>query len=311
VNELQYPEGATSRSVEGDPDHGSGCPMQVLLASDGSSDARRAARWLRDAPLPPDTRVSVLTVATLSEPPRGAQTLTELRESVISEARQAVERAARILRKRWPESQTAVTLGDPSVDIVRVAEETRVDMIAVGARGLGRLKRFFVGSTSLAVARYAPCPVVIVRGRPRRTERILVAVDGSDGSRAALRFLSRFEILPDTQVVLTHVLPKSATPGRRGTGEELHEDRRKQWADADALLADMAAVLSNARRPIERRIAEGDPAREIVRSARGRDVDLVVLGARGVGALGRLLLGSVSETVLHHVGRPVMIVRER
>ena len=77
------------------------------------------------------------------------------------------------------------------------------------------------------------------------------------------------------------------------------------------MLADLAATLSQARRPIERLVAEGDPAREIVKSADSRDADLVVLGARGLRTLGRLLLGSVSETVLHHVGRPVVIVRER
>jgi nucleotide-binding universal stress UspA family protein len=48
-----------------------------------------------------------------------------------------------------------------------------------------------------------------------------------------------------------------------------------------------------------------------VRKAHGLDADLVVLGARGLRTLGRLLLGSVSETVLHQVKRPVVIVRER
>ena len=252
----------------------------------------------------------MLAVATLTEPPRDAQTMSDLRESVVAEARQAGERAAKILRPRWPEVQTVVTLGDPRVEIVHVADETRVDMIAVGARGLGRLKRFFLGSTSLAVARYAPCPVATVRGRLRPVERILVAVDGSEGSRAALRFLSIFELVRDAQVILVHVLPTSAVPGLRETGtssdQQRDEDRRKQRADA--VLADAAAKLSDARRPIERLTYEGDPAREIVRSTHSRDVDLVVLGARGLRTLGRLLLGSVSETVLHHVGRPVVIV---
>jgi nucleotide-binding universal stress UspA family protein len=60
-------------------------------------------------------------------------------------------------------------------------------------------------SDSLAVARYAPCPVAIVHGRPRQVRRILVAVDGSEGSRAALRFLSIFELVRDTRVSLLHV----------------------------------------------------------------------------------------------------------
>jgi len=76
------------------------------------------------------------------------------------------------------------------------------------------------------------------------------------------------------------------------------------------MLAAAAARFPDARQPIERWVIEGDPAKGIVRSAQDRDVDLVVLGARGLGTLGRLLLGSVSETVLHHAGRPVLIVRD-
>lgn len=260
--------------------------------------------------------MSVLTVATLTEPPRDSQTMRELRESVATEARQAGERTAKILRRRWPEVEMLVTQGDPRVEIVHVAEETRVDMIALGTRGLGPTKRFFVGSTSLAVARYAPCPVAIIRGRSRQVRHVLVAVDGSEGSCAALRFLSIFEIVRDTLVSLLHVIQKPAVPGlcRPITSlpdQQPGEDRRKERADAEEILAAAATVLAEARCSTERLVMDGDPARQIVTTARSRDVDLVVLGARGLRTIGRLLLGSVSETVLHHVGRPVVIVRER
>jgi nucleotide-binding universal stress UspA family protein len=286
--------------------------MRVLLASDGSSDSARATRWLRDLPLLSDTRVSVLTVATLTAPPRDSQTMSELRESVVTKARQVGERAAKILRRRWSEVETVVTEGDPRVEVVRLAQETGVDMIVLGARGLGPLAE----STSLAVARYGPCPVAIVRGRSRKVRRVLVAVDGSEGSRAALRFLSTFELVRDTQVSLLRVRPRSGGSGLRATAtsppdQRPGETRRKQQADADEVLANAAAVLAEARRPVERLVADGDPAREIVRIARSRDVDLVVLGARGLRTIGRLLLGSVSETVLHHVDRAVIIIRER
>jgi nucleotide-binding universal stress UspA family protein len=124
----------------------------------------------------------------------------------------------------------------------------------------------------------------------------LVVVDGSEGSRAALRFLSIFELVRDAEVILVHVLPTSAAPDLRRTGtsapdQQPDEDRQRQRTDVEAMLADAAAVLAEARCPIERLVSAGDPAREIVRNAHSRDVDLVVLGARGLRTLGRLLLG--------------------
>jgi nucleotide-binding universal stress UspA family protein len=100
-------------------------------------------------------------------------------------------------------------------------------------------------------------------------------------------------------VTLLHVLP-------RGLGE----DERKQRAEAETLLREAGATLAESRRSIDHLVAAGDPAREIVKIARSRDVDLIILGARGLRTLGRLLLGSVSETVLHQASRPVIIVRE-
>jgi len=288
--------------------------MRVLLASDGSRDSRQATRWLRDCPLPSDTRVSVLTVAALSTPPRASESMRELRERVVQKARRAGQRAANILRRRWPRVKTMVVQGDPRVEIVHEAEQTRADMLALGARGLGPLKRLLVGSTSLAAARYAPCPVAIIRGRPRKVRHVLVAVDDSSGCRAALQFLSTFGLVRGRHLSLVHVLPPGVAHGSGRTllqrGRQAPGDRRRRRVDVGAMLAVAAARFPDARQPIERWVTEGDPAREIVRRAHDRDVDLVVLGARGLRTLGRLLLGSVSETVLHHAGRPVLIVRD-
>jgi nucleotide-binding universal stress UspA family protein len=275
--------------------------MDVLLATDGSTDSRRATRWLRDNPLPSGTTVCVLTVATLTDPPRESQSMAELREKVRREARRTADRAAKILRRRWAKIETAVAEGDPRVEIVRWAEERRVDMIVLGARGLGALKRFLIGSTSLAAARYAVCPVAIIRGRPNRFKRVLVAIDGSEASYDALRFLSIFELVRDARVSLLHVLPKAMAPRHRFS----------RHAKAQNLLAKASGGLGVARHPMELLVAEGDPAREIVRAAQDHNADLVVLGARGLGAIGRLLLGSVSETVVHRLGQPMVIVRKR
>jgi nucleotide-binding universal stress UspA family protein len=56
-------------------------------------------------------------------------------------------------------------------------------------------------------------------------------------------------------------------------------------------------------------VVEGRPAAEVLAAAEEPGVDLVVLGARGLGTIGRLLLGSVSERVLQHAPCPVLIVK--
>jgi nucleotide-binding universal stress UspA family protein len=159
----------------------------------------------------------------------------------------------------------------------------------------------------VSTARYAACPVAIIRGRPTGFKRVLVAVDGSEASYNALRFLSFFELVRDERVSLLHVLPKAVAARRRFSRRSVvdrpyGEGQRKRHAKAQNLLAKASGRLGVARHPMERLVVEGDPAGEIVRAAQG---------ARGLGAIGRLLLGSVSETVVHRLGRPMMIVRKR
>ena len=288
--------------------------MRVLLASDGSDEARRATRWLRDLPLPSDTKICVLVVATLTKPPRDGQSLKQLRQDVLAAAHRVGASTATILRSRWSEIEVVVVLGDPTVEIVHSAEQAPVDMIVLGARGLTRRERWLLGSTSLTVARYAPCPVLVVRGRTGPVRRVLVGVDGSETARAALRFVRIVRRPDDVHVGLLHVRPAPIAAGgrrRRRSAADPESGQDLRPADADAVLADAAAVLGETGGPVERLASEGDRAREIVRIAEDRDVDLVVVGARGLGTLERLLLGSVSEAVLHHAGRPVLIVRER
>jgi nucleotide-binding universal stress UspA family protein len=288
--------------------------MRVLLATDGSRHSRRATRWLRDVGLPADTTITVLTVATLETPPPDGQTVRDLWVTVRRDARRVAERAAKTLGRRWPQVEVLVRDGDSRVEIVDVADEMRVGMIVLGARGLGRVRRVLIGSTSLSVARYAPCPVAIIRARPHKTSRLLAAVDGSDGSRHAIRFLANSELERESAVTLLHVVPDDAIR-EGGSPASPSDDRKVDGAErhdveAENILRGAAVMLDQHGRRSEGVVAHGEPAAEIVKIAADRDVDLVVVGARGLRTLGRLLLGSVSETVLHRAGRPVLIVRE-
>jgi nucleotide-binding universal stress UspA family protein len=90
--------------------------------------------------------------------------------------------------------------------------------------------------------------------------------------------------------------------------KELEAERR---GELDKVLERAAGQLDDTITRVTRSTPTGDAAEEIVATAQDFDTDLVVVGARGLGGVARVLLGSVSEKVLHHARCSVLIVKER
>jgi nucleotide-binding universal stress UspA family protein len=229
-----------------------------------------------------------------------------LRDSILADASSIAEEARTALAERWPDARVHVVEGDPREEIVRMADEGQFDLTVLGARGLGRIQRLLVSSVSLTVARYAIPPVLVARGSPREVRRMLVALDGSADAWRALQVVASALASRSVTVRLVHVL---ATPARTGGVDQDAAARAdvEHRAPGEKLLADGAAQL-NGFLEVERSLLAGDPREEILRTAREWTSDLVVVGSRGLGALRRLLLGSVSEAVLLHASCPTLVV---
>jgi nucleotide-binding universal stress UspA family protein len=289
--------------------------MRVLLATDGSNDARTATTWLAGFPLPDDTHVRVVTVAALAPPPLDIAPVRDFQASLHLEARAVADSSCAALAGRFRTVEVCVMDGDPREEIVRAAEEWPADLVVLGARGLSAVEGFLLGSVSLAVAHHAPCPVVVVKGDVGALRTALVAVDGSDESAAAAVFLARLPLNRSTAVQLLGVVerprfPSTAPAAARGI---LRAEIEGVIAERSTMLRRAlhraAAPFGDRASAVQWRVAVGHPTEEIVRAAAAADADLIVVGARGLGTLKRLLLGSVSEGVLRHADRPVLIVR--
>jgi nucleotide-binding universal stress UspA family protein len=134
--------------------------------------------------------------------------------------------------------------------------------------------------------------------------RLLVAVDGSEGSDRALRLAARLARAMQSEVTLVHVGrlredPVLAAEAERSADEEV--GRR--------ILAEAGRLLTAAGVPCRAELLHGRPADEIVRSARRHRAALVVLGTRGLTGARRILLGSVSHAVSAEAGCSVLLVR--
>ena len=187
--------------------------MRVLLATDGSPGSRSAAAFLNDLPLPPSTTIRIVAVV---QPPVFGLTAAPAPDFKLmgldTAALGVVEDARSTLSARGVALETDLAVGDPRMEIARQAEAWGADLVVLGARGLGGVKRFLLGSVSDAVARHAHCAVLVVKGRRRKLGSVLVAMDGSEDSFRAVRFLTRLALPRQIRVRLLSVVERVRYP---------------------------------------------------------------------------------------------------
>jgi nucleotide-binding universal stress UspA family protein len=285
--------------------------MRVIVATDGSADARVAAQWLADFPLPPGTHVLLVTAVTLPPSPLDIPTVTAFKDALMAEAREGAEELVPLLKGRFTSVKTRVLTGDPREEIVQLAQDWAADLVVVGARGLGAVATALLGSVSLALARHAPCAVLVVRPHPRSLRSVAVALDGSAASDHAARFFAALPLSEALTVRLVGVVepppvprtaPKAVIGALQNAIMTVTNDRRRLLAAA----LDRVAKRFPAQAAQELPVGVPGECLEHISS----EVDLIVLGARGLGPAKRLLLGSVSERVLRHAACPVLIVHQ-
>ena len=288
---------------------------RILVATDGSNDAGRAIDWITDFPLFADASVEVVNAVRLPFPMDQVVALGW--HEFLAESERVVAEARRRLEKRWPSVTGRVLEGDPRKVIVDAATKAGSDLIVLGARGLGAVASLLLGSVSIGVTRHAPCPVLVCRGAGRPVRSVTIAVDGSADARAAVEYFAGLPLPSGLRIQLVAVVeplryPTSA-PGfigdtLRAAIQDFENESRQQL---EAALVPLAAMLRSQVQDIVTTIPTGPPAATILREAERNDSDVVIVGARGLGALERVALGSVSEAVLRHAACPVLIVRPR
>lgn len=284
--------------------------MRIILALDGSDESLAAARFLRRLPLPAHTRVAVVT-AIVDTPMDEIDTEVwiEVREASRATALQNYQAVLPHLGQWSAQAEHLLVEGHPSRVILETAKEQAADLIVLGARGHSLVTRVLLGSTSDYVANHAACPVLIVRppaeDRGDAPLRVLLAYDGSAGSKLAAEQLFTLDWTTDTQLQLTtllerpHLLPEDQVYDSQAISES------QQKLVALAAKSDCAANVSYDVRETQH---VGD---SLAYLADEQDGDLIFIGETGRSALAKFFLGSATRHVLHHSSRSVWIARRK
>jgi len=283
---------------------------KILVATDGSKSAERAVAAAAELPWPEGSEVRVISVV---DPLEGMpETIAAHRarsEKVLADARARAEKGG------LPASSSLV-VGRPARAILDAASDWGAGVIVVGARGLGAVRGFLVGSVSSAVARAAACSVLVVKGEVRTPIRAVMAVDGSNEARAAARRLAAVRaprnavtivrVVELPQVKTLGLLPRSIAGAIKAEIARASEEVRKE---AEREVREVAGMFRDAGWKAEAVVRSGVPSDEVAAAARKASAWLVAVGPRGVTGLERLLLGSVTERLLVAPGTSLFIGR--
>jgi nucleotide-binding universal stress UspA family protein len=142
---------------------------------------------------------------------------------------------------------------------------------------------------------------------------ILLATDGSDESKQATQAATELSRETGSEVHVVYVLPTPAQLiGHHTYSAEIRESLiGGAERDAETFVKEQAEkISSDGGKVAETHVRSGDPDKEILRAAEALGVGLVVVGSRGLGAVSRALMGSVSDSVVRHAHCPVFVVRQ-
>lgn len=202
-----------------------------------------------------------------------------------------------------------VTVGEPLM--VLEIESHTASLVVVGSRGLGAFGSLLLGSTAVHLAAHARCPVLVVRGNPHPAGAVLLAVDGSPAGKGAVEFAFAEASLRDADLLAVHVWNTWSERAYEGPGDPLN-----MVVDTERLREEEQRLLDETLLQWEKRYPHVAVERRLIRSRirpalieASHDAQLVVAGARGRGGFTGLLLGSVSQALLHHAHCPVAVVR--
>ena len=301
---LKLDDTVTDHSVTSERD-----PGRWIIGIDGSECAANAVRWVVANAPGRATNLEFVTAwqaPTIGAYPMSSPSVTVFDDSeLIAAAADETEAvAARCRLDLDVPAESYVGRGGPAEVLLAASEHA--GLLVVGSRGRGGFARLLLGSTSTQSATHAAVPTVVVPGdvEPTATQRILVGFDGSPNAIAAARWAVRFAA-PGSTVVVAWVW--DATPLAVGSDAFFFPDASDLAAERfNHLVEPLEYDATAAGVTLEREFIRGTPRAAL--SSKADDVDLVVVGARGHGAVGSALLGSVSTWILHHVHRPIVVV---
>ena len=214
----------------------------------------------------------------------------------------------------------AVLLGKPATEILRYADENRVDLMVMASRGSSGTGPWLLGNIAAKVLRAAARPILLIRrpagqtalAREKLLQKILLPLDGSQPGEAAIPLAKEMAQAIGAELILFQVVEAPMTtwagPSVNMTYEALQDYRERRKPLALSYITRIAKPLQASGVLTSTDVAFGYTADEIISYAERNHFDLIAMSTHGWSGIGRWVFGSVTDKVLHAGDIAVMTV---
>ncbi|MEZ0360505.1 MAG: universal stress protein [Hydrogenobacter sp.] len=230
--------------------------------------------------------------------------LSDLEKKKEEEAMQKLSGLADFLKPLSVE--LAVDIGDPAETILE--REDLFDLILMGSHRKGLVEKILVGSTAEKVARYTKKPLLVIKGKEIESfKKVVIAHDLSKYADEAFDFSLKLLKPFRPSITILHVEETIELPVVTNIKDVISERYREE---KEKYLAKLKNKAKEEGFDTQVKKMEGTPVQAILDYLRSdKDVDLLVMGSRGLSTLQRVLLGSTSSEVLRKAEIPILIHR--
>lgn len=277
-----------------------------IVATDLSHSSRRGARAAARIAAATGAKVDLFCAI----PPEVSDDM----ETFTARVDKELASVARLCAKEGAEtSHHCAVARDTVAAVVKHAQNADAEMIVVSPHGASGASRFLLGSTTEGLMRSFPDELLVARWAPRRDEgRVLIAVDGSPGSKRALRTGLRLCADRGAEPFVVEVMPP---PGAWTYLEEALESvnsyKTQKAREAKELPYLQKFVMSTPSHglAVESNVREGRPVDEILAESRRVNAGLVVVGTQTRSRVEAMFVGSTARAVATHAKESVLLVR--
>ena len=246
--------------------------------------------------------------------------IEHMAETLQARSQEIQDKAGSAPEKKPVKAVGKVVVGYPAEEIVKYADENRVDIIMLATHGRSGIRRWGLGSVADKIIHEANVPVwlvpaalhegIIYDNIPQRA--ILVPLDGSKLAEEVIPhvFALTRQRAVATKIMIINVVKPAAPRLSEGDKSLLGDDMASLKTAGEIYLKKMAKKLMDEGLTVEYEQLVGDPAEEIVRYAAAYQPRLIVMSTHGRSGFSRFVFGSVAENVLRRLQKtPVFLIR--